>query len=102
MNEFDFAFRDDEKMIFNVVSKAVIPLSNTKQILYHQKIGKEAYKEFIPMRRSSNWSPMKIFKIKSFTENKKKLTKKISWRESDTTWGMKKKLIRFLITARVI
>ena len=85
MNEFDLAFCDNDKMVFNVVSKAALSPHAWQILRFHGS--------------SSIWFPMKKIKIKSFKENNKKLTKKvgekvIQLREEKTL------LTRFLITAR--
>ena len=102
MDQFEIGFVEEHGIVFNVISKAVLPPLFATEVINHISIGRAAYQDFISNRFHGNisvWSPMQKRNLKSFKANnkmiKKKLTNKVVQLREE-----KNLLTRFLITAR--
>jgi hypothetical protein len=101
MEEFDVDFTDSD-CVYNVVSKAVLPLQSASEVIEHTKIGDKIYGEFIKERfhgTLSIWSTFKKRQLKSFKTTKKSIKSKVG--EKVVQLKEEKTLLtRFLIAAR--
>ena len=101
MNDFGIGF-DDSDCVFNVVSKAVLPIQSANEVLAHGNIGTQLYTDFVIERfhgSLSVWAPLKKCKLKSFKVTKKVLKTKVG--EKVVQLKEEKSLLtRFMTTAR--
>ena len=102
MDQFEIGFVEEHDIVFNVISKAVLPPLFATEVINHTSIGHVAYQDFISNRFHGNisvWSPMQKRNLKSFKANNKMIKKKVDNKVVQLR-EEKNLLTRFLITAR--
>ena len=102
MDQFEIGFVEEHDIVFNVISKAVLPSLFATEVINHTSIGHAAYQDFISNRFHGNisvWSRMQKRNLKSFKANKKMIKKKVD-NKVVQLHEEKNLLTRFLITAR--
>ena len=77
MDQFEIGFVEEHDIVFNVISKAVLPPLFATEVINHTSIGHAAYQDFISNRFHGNISNLKSFKANN-KMIKKKLTTKLS------------------------
>ena len=78
--QFEIGFVEEHDIVFNVISKAVLPPLFATEVINHTSIGHAAYQDFISNRFHENifvWSPMQKRNLKSFKANNKMIKKKL-------------------------
>ena len=75
--QFEIGFVEEHDIVFNVISKAVLPPLFATEVINHTSIGHAAYQDFISNRFHGNISNLKSFKANN-KMIKKKLTTKLS------------------------
>ena len=80
MDQFDIRFVEEHKIVFKVISKAVLSPLFATEVINHTSIGHAAYQNFISNRFQGNisvWSPMQKRNLKSFKGNNKMIKKNV-------------------------
>ena len=80
MDQFEIGFVEEHDIVFNVISKAVLPPLFATEVINHTSIGHAVYQDFISNRFHENifvWSPMQKRNLKSFKANNKMIKKKL-------------------------
>ena len=101
MEMFEVSFEQSEN-VFNVVSKRVLPVEESKEFLNHAEIGEKLYQKFVKERiqgDSSVWDPMKRNNLKTFKDNSKSIKTKVGEKMIEIK-EEKNLMSRFLIAAR--
>ena len=78
--QFEIGFVEEHDIVFNVISKAVLPPLFATEVINHTSIGHAVYQDFISNRFHENifvWSPMQKCNLKSFKANNKMIKKKL-------------------------
>ena len=81
MDQFEIGFVEEHDIVFNVISKAVLPPLFATEVINHTSIGHAAHQDFISNRFRGNisvWSPMQKRNLKSFKVNNKMIKKKLT------------------------
>ena len=80
MDQFENGFVEENDIVFNVISKAVLPPLFATEVINHTSIEHAAYQDFISNRFHGNisvWSPMQKRNLKSLKANNKMIKKKL-------------------------
>ena len=102
MDQFEIRFVEEHDIVFNVISKAVLPPLFATEVINHTSIGHASYQDFISNRFHGNisiWYPMQKRNLKSFKANNKMIKKNVDNKVVQLR-EEKNLLTRFLITAR--
>ena len=81
MDQFEIGFVEEHDIVFNVISKAVLPPLFATEVINHTSIGHAAYQDFVSNRFHGNisvWSPMQKYNLKSFKANNKMIKKNLT------------------------
>ena len=81
MEQFEIGFVEENDIVFNAISKAVLPPLLATEFINHISIGHAACQDCISNRFHGNisaWSPMQKRNLKSLKANNKMIKKKLT------------------------